>query len=46
MKKLIKWFGYTQSEYEKLHKQPGDPEWAELGPDEDGDGCEYEEAAE
>lgn len=46
MKTLVNWFGFTQSEYEALIKQPGDPDWAELVPDEDGDGCEYEEAAE
>jgi len=42
--KLIKWFGYTRDEYYELQWQPGDPEWEELTPDEDGDGCEYEEA--
>ena len=44
MKKLIRYFGYTRDEYYELQYQPGDLEWEELTPDEDGDGCEYEEA--
>lgn len=44
MKKLISWFGYSRDEYYELQKQPNDPEWEELTPDENGDGCEYEEA--
>lgn len=46
MKILVSWFGFSKSQYEEQVKQSGDPEWAELGPDEDGDGCKYEEAAE
>ena len=45
MSKLISYFGYSKDEYYELQWQPGDPHWEELTPDEDGDGCEYEEVA-
>jgi len=45
MTQLAKWFGYTRDEYYEQVWQPGDPQWEELTPDEDGDGCEYEETA-
>lgn len=40
---LISWFGYSRDEYYKLHYQAGDAQWEELGPDQDGDGCVYED---
>ena len=39
--KLINWFGMDREEYYALHYQPGDPQWEELVPDEDGNGCVY-----
>lgn len=43
--KLVSWFGYSRDEYYDLYYQAGDTQWEELTPDEDGDGCVYEEAA-
>lgn len=36
MTQLAKWFGYTRDEYYEQVWQPGDPQWEELTPDEDG----------
>jgi hypothetical protein len=44
-KKLVNWFGYNRDDYYELYWQPGYPHWEELGPDDDGDGCVYEEVA-
>jgi hypothetical protein len=42
-KKLVNWFGYNRDDYYEFHWQRGDLHWEELGPDDDGDGCVYED---